>query len=149
MIRVLIVDDSPTVRQILRYLLEQDPEIQVVGEAMDGAQAVEKVEQLEPDVITMDVQMPDMDGLEATRRIMALRPTPILIVTAHVDSSEMNIAFEAMKAGALDIMGKPGEFEESDLGDWGKDLKAKVMEISGIRPLPIGISGKEEGEQAP
>ena len=149
MTRVLIVDDSPTFRQILRYLLEQSPEIQVVGEAMDGAQAVEMVAYLEPNVITMDVQMPDMDGLEATRRIMARRPTPILIVTAHVDSPELNIAFEAMKAGALDVMTKPGDFEKGEMGDWGRDLVAKIMAVSGIRPLPTGKSENQDEEQVP
>ena len=107
MIRVLVVEDSPTARLHLVRLLEDHPEIQVVGQATSGRQAVELVIELQPDLVTMDVVMPDMDGLEATRKIMARRPTPILIVTGHAGFSEMNIAFEALKAGALDVVAKP------------------------------------------
>ena len=76
MIRVLVVEDSPTVRLQLVRLLEDDPEIEVVGQAEDGRRAVELVIGLQPDLITMDVVMPDMDGLEATRQIMAVGPRP-------------------------------------------------------------------------
>ncbi len=132
MIRVLVVEDSPTVRQLLVSLLEADPEIRVVGEATNGRQAVELASQLHPDLITMDVVMPDMDGLEATRRIMAQRPTSILIVTAHIDSPELNIAFEALKAGALDIVAKPRVLGEELPGDWGRELVAKVKALANI-----------------
>jgi two-component system chemotaxis response regulator CheB len=74
MIRVLIVEDSPTSRAWLKQLLGEDPEIQVVGQAVDGQQAVDMAARLQPDLITMDVVMPDMDGLEATRQIMARWP---------------------------------------------------------------------------
>ena len=132
MIRVLVVEDSPTVRQLLVSLLEADSEICVVGEATNGRQAVELASQLHPDLITMDVVMPDMDGLEATRRIMAQRPTSILIVTAHIDSPELNIAFEALKAGALDIVAKPRVLGEELPGDWGRELVAKVKALANI-----------------
>ena len=132
MIRVLVVEDSPTVHQLLVSLLEADPEIRVVGEATNGRQAVELASQLHPDLITMDVVMPDMDGLEATRRIMAQRPTSILIVTAHIDSPELNIAFEALKAGALDIVAKPRVLGEELPGDWGRELVAKVKALANI-----------------
>lgn len=135
-IRVLVVEDSPTTRALLVYLLEEDPEIQVVGQASNGHQAVEMAAQLQPDLITMDAVMPDMDGLEATRRIMAQRPTPILIVTAHVDSPELNVVFEAMKAGALDVVAKPIGFGERENGDWEQGLVAKVKALAGIHPRP-------------
>ena len=115
MLRVLVVEDSQTVRELLVTLLEQDPDIRVVGQAANGAEAVEMTAELEPDVITMDVVMPDMDGLEATRRIMGERPTPIIFVTAHADSPEFVVVFEAMKAGALEVLGKPANFD----GGWG------------------------------
>lgn len=140
MIRVLIVDDSPTVRQWLTYLLAQDAEIEVVGEAGDGRRAVELAAQLQPDLITMDVVMPDMDGLEATRRIMAQRPIPILIVTAHADSPELNVAFEAMKAGALDVVAKPSVLGEAP-EEWGRELVTKVKALAGIRPRPVEVGG--------
>jgi len=136
-IRVLVVEDSPTTRALLVYLLEEDPEIQVVGQASNGCQAVEMAAQLQPDLITMDAVMPDMDGLEATRRIMAQRPTPILIVTAHSDSPELNVAFEAMKAGALDVVAKPAGLGEGENGDWEQGLVAKVKALTGVRPRPV------------
>ncbi len=138
MIRVLVVEDSPTVRQLLVYLLEDDFEIQVVGQATNGRQAVEMAASLEPDLITMDVAMPDMDGLEATRQIMAQRPTPILIVTAHMDSPELNVAFEAMKAGALDVVTKPAGLGSEENGEWGRELVAKVKALASVRPRPMG-----------
>jgi two-component system chemotaxis response regulator CheB len=139
MIRVLIVEDSPTERGLLVHLLEEDPEIRVVGQAADGQQAVEMAARLQPDLITMDVVMPDMDGLEATRHIMAQRPTPIVIVTARADSPELNVAFEAMKAGALDVVAKPTGFGEEAGGDWGRELVAKVKALAGVRPRQLGI----------
>lgn len=81
MIRVLIVEDSPAVREFLTHILESDPELQVVGIATDGEQALSAVERFKPDVVTMDIYMPKMDGFEATRQIMQARPTPIVIVS--------------------------------------------------------------------
>ena len=138
MIRVLIVEDSPTERELLVHLLEEDPDIQVVGQAADGHQAVEMAARLQPDLITMDVVMPDMDGLEATRQIMAQRPTPIVIVTSHTDSPELNVAFEAMKAGALDVVAKPAGFDQEEGGDWGWELVAKVKALAAVRPRQLG-----------
>ena len=137
MIRILVVEDSPTARALLVHLLEEDPEIQVVEQATDGRQAVEMAARLRPDLITMDVVLPDMDGLEATRRIMARCPAPILIVTAYADSPELNVAFEAMKAGALDVISKPTDFGGGASGDWGRDLVAKVKALAGVRPRPV------------
>jgi two-component system chemotaxis response regulator CheB len=134
MIRVLVVEDSSTVRQLLVRLLEADPEIRVVGEAANGRQAVELALQLQPDLITMDVVMPDMDGLEATRCIMAQHPTSILIVTAHADSPQLNMAFEALKAGALDIVAKPPAIGEELPSDWKRELVEKVKALADVYP---------------
>ena len=101
MIRILIVDDSDTIRMILKELLNADPEIEVVGEAADGRAAIDMTHRLKPDLITMDVAMPVMDGLAATRRIMEENPTPIIVVTAKSNFQEMNVAFEAMEAALL------------------------------------------------
>jgi two-component system chemotaxis response regulator CheB len=137
MIRVLVVEDSPTARALLVYMLEEDPAIQVVGQAENGRQAVEMAARLQPDMILMDVVMPDMDGLEATRRIMRERPTPILIVTAHADSAELNVVFEAMKAGALDVATKPLGFGDIENGAWGQELVSKVRALAGVRPRSL------------
>lgn len=106
MIRVLIVDDSPTVRMLLQATLESDPEIQVAGVAVNGQDAVNKVNSLRPDIITMDVEMPLMNGIEATRTIMEQCPTPIVIVTSHGADSDA-VTFNALRMGALQVLEKP------------------------------------------
>lgn len=108
MIRVLVVDDSATVREHLIFLLGQDPELQVVGAARDGLEAVEQAERLRPDVILMDVHMPRMNGYEATRQIMGRVPMPIVMVSASLSRDEVAMTFEALKAGALMVVEKPG-----------------------------------------
>lgn len=107
-IRVVVVDDSRTARELLVALLQSAEGIQVVGTAPDGAEAVRIVKRLRPDVVTMDVFMPRMDGLEATRRIMRDIPTPIVVVTATLMRDDMDLAFEALRAGALTAIRKPG-----------------------------------------
>ncbi|MDE2058106.1 MAG: chemotaxis response regulator protein-glutamate methylesterase [candidate division NC10 bacterium] len=107
MIRILVADDSATVREYLTFLLNQDPALQVVGTARDGLDAVEQAERLKPDVIVMDVHMPRMNGYEATRQIMERVPTPIVMVSASSTRYEAATAFEALKAGALTVVEKP------------------------------------------
>src|SRR5712672_3691751 len=107
MIRVLVVEDSATVREFLLDILRSDPEIAVVGTAETGEQALEAVERTRPDVITMDVHMPKMNGLDATRRIMEIHPTPIVIVSGTVDMADSAKAFRAIEAGALAVLQRP------------------------------------------
>lgn len=135
MIRVLVVDDSPTWAKMLTLLLESDGEIEVVGQATNGRQAVEMAAGLRPDLITMDVVMPDMDGLEATRRIMAAHPTPILIITAHENAPDIKLVFNAMKAGALDVMNKS---TADDDDAWKRELITKVKTLAKVRPHKVG-----------
>jgi two-component system chemotaxis response regulator CheB len=94
-------------RRMLRIILESDPQIRVVGEAGNGQEALEQVAELRPHVITMDVRMPVMDGLETTEKLMAYYPTPILVITASLASYDIDITFEMLDAGALEIMEKP------------------------------------------
>ena len=103
-IRVLLVDDSGLVRDMLRAILESDPGIIVVGEASNGVDAIAKVGLLKPDIVTMDIEMPVMGGLEAIEKIMAEHPVPILVVTAL---SGVRTAFAAISKGALDVIEKP------------------------------------------
>ena len=100
MIKVLIVDDSAAVRVFLAEVFGADPDIRVVGSATNGEEALAEVERLAPDVVTMDIQMPRMNGLDATRRIMETRPTPIIILSGNLDPEEIMTSFKAMEAGA-------------------------------------------------
>lgn len=109
-IRLLIADDHPVFRYGIRAMLETVPEMQVVGEAVTGHEVVELAETLQPDIILMDLQMPGINGLEATRRIVSLHPTiHILVVTMFEDEQSI---FAAMKAGARGYVLKDGEKEE-------------------------------------
>jgi two-component system chemotaxis response regulator CheB len=133
MIRILIVDDSKTIRIILKELLDADPGMEVVGEAENGKDAIEMTRRLKPDLITMDVAMPVMDGLEATRCIMRAHPTPIIVVTAKSNYQEMNVAFEAMEAGALDVMAKPKGFG-LEPPNWETEFLQKVRSLVTVQP---------------
>jgi two-component system chemotaxis response regulator CheB len=106
-IRVVIAEDSPTVRELLVQILETDPGIRVVGQAKDGAEAVELAVRLRPDLVTMDVHMPVMDGFAATQEIMVRAPTPILIVSSSVSGRDVELSLNALRAGALMVVAKP------------------------------------------
>ncbi len=132
MIRVLVVEDSATMRHALREALAVDPELQVVGEAVDGGQAVEMVGRLRPDVITMDMMLPTMSGLVATEHIMADFPTPILVVSS-ADRQELFSTYNALAAGAVDVLEKP-RGDDSDAG-WARRLCSTVRLVSRIRVI--------------
>ncbi len=132
MIRVLVVEDSATMRHHLRASLSADPELAVVGEALDGDQAVEMCGRLRPDVITMDMMLPTVSGLAATERIMADFPTPILVVSS-ADRRELFSTYNALAAGAVDVLEKP-RGDDSDAG-WGRRLCAAVRLVSRIRVI--------------
>lgn len=107
MIRVVVAEDSPTARALLVEVLCAEPGIEVVGQASDGEAAVELTGALRPDLVTMDIHMPRLDGLAATRRIMAETPTPIVVVTASLDQHEVGGSLDALRAGALAVVEKP------------------------------------------
>jgi len=107
MIRVVVAEDSMTARALLVGMFASDPEFEVVGEAVDGRQAVELTKKLRPDVVTMDVRMPHLDGLEATRCIMIEAPTPIVIVSATLQKDDVAASMRAIRAGALMALAKP------------------------------------------
>ena len=107
MIRVLVVDDSPVARELLVYLLNSDPQLQVIGVVADGEQAIEAAQRLRPDVITMDIHLPRMDGYAATRAIMESVPTRIVMVSASPAIQAVAASFHALEAGALAVLAKP------------------------------------------
>lgn len=131
--RVLVVDDSATVRKRLVETLAADPAIDLVGEAEDGKQAVEMCTRHRPDVITMDMMMPVMSGLAATEYIMAHQPTPILIVSASLNRGELFKIYDALAAGAVDVLDKPTGNEID--GDWERRLRSTVKLVAKIKVI--------------
>jgi two-component system chemotaxis response regulator CheB len=141
MVRVLVVDDSLIAREMIAKILRSDPEIEIVGTAKNGVEAIDMTARLKPSIITMDVNMPVMNGLEAIKEIMAYTPTPILVISSLV-SKEVEIAFKALEAGALDV------FEKPTMGVWEgqekleRELKAKVKFLSKVKVI-THLSGKK------
>lgn len=142
MIRVLIVDDSRTTRIILRTILETDSEIRVVGEACNGEEGCEMARKLAPDLITMDIHMPVMDGIGAVKKIMSTRPIPILIVTGAEEDGDSKISFEALQCGALDVIDKPQRAKGEKYQDLKENLIRKVKSLSKIQVSRLGSSVK-------
>lgn len=132
-IRVLVVEDSLTVRKRLLEVLEGDPDIEIVGEADNGKRAVEVCEEHRPDVITMDMMLPLMTGLAATEHIMAHCPTPILICSSSTNRGELFKTYEALAAGAVDVLEKP-RGDEPD-GTWERQFVQTVKLVSRIRVI--------------
>jgi two-component system chemotaxis response regulator CheB len=132
-LRVLVVEDSLTVRRRLCEVLAADPDIDVVGDAEDGKRAIALCTQLRPDAITLDMMLPVMSGLAATEYIMAHCPTPILIVSSSTNRGELFKTYEALAAGALDVMEKPrgDELDEA----WERKLISTVKLIARIKVI--------------
>lgn len=134
-IRVLIVDDSLVAREMLAQILAIDDGIEVVGMARDGAEAVDAAANLKPDLITMDIHMPKMDGLIATERIMAYTPTPILVVSSSVYGEGIGRAFDALEMGALEVIKKPEPRDWADLEHIGREIIRRVRVLSQVRVI--------------
>lgn len=143
-IRLLIVEDSPTVSQCLEYLFSSDPEIEVIGSVRNGKLAVEFVAQNKPDIITMDIDMPVMNGFEATRRIMSTTPVPIIIVTASRNAKKQNISMDALAVGALTVFQKPIGIKCSTESDQNKKMVSMVKIFSEVRVIKRKYTQKKE-----
>ena len=151
-IRVLVVEDSVTVRRRLCEVLASDPALAVVGEAADGKQAIERCHALRPDVVTMDMMLPVLSGLGATEHIMAHCPTPILIVSSSTNRGELFKTYDALAAGAVDVMEKPRGTEMD--GVWERQFIATVKLVSRIRVVThlrarLGVLGQPPIESGP
>ena len=129
--RVLVVEDSPTVRRRICDILQADSGIDLIGEAADGLQAIELCEAAKPDVVTMDMMLPKLTGLQATEHIMARCPTPILIVSASVNRGELFRTYDALAAGAVDVLEKPTGTEPD--GAWERKLVSMVKLVGRIQ----------------
>jgi two-component system, chemotaxis family, protein-glutamate methylesterase/glutaminase len=133
MIRVLIVDDSKVIQEFLSHLLNYDPEIMVIGIANSGNEAIELVRILEPDVITMDIHMPGLNGYETTKRIMETFPIPIVIVSGSPTIKEDANVFRSLEAGALAVVHRPPGFEHPLYSDLRKELIQTVKQMSKVK----------------
>jgi two-component system chemotaxis response regulator CheB len=132
-IRVLVVEDSLTIRKHLVNVLSEAPGLEVIGEAPDGKSGIELCQRLRPDVVTMDMMLPVMTGVAATEYIMAYCPTPILIVSASTERGELFRTYDALAAGAVDVLDKPLGDELDQ--DWERRLVAAVRMVSRIRVI--------------
>jgi two-component system chemotaxis response regulator CheB len=132
-IKVLVVDDLPVVREFITHILETDPEIRVIGTACDGEAAIKAARDLQPNVVTMDVHMPKMDGFEATRIIMETNPVPIIIVSGSNDPREVSMTFRAVEAGAVAFVARPAGMGHPDNEKTAKELLQNVRAMAGVR----------------
>ena len=135
MIRVLVVDDSGFFRRRIVEILDADDRLQVVGTAANGREAIQKVMELKPDVVTMDIEMPVMDGITAVRRIMKLQPTPILMFSS-LSYEGAQATLDALEAGALDFLPKRFDEFSQDREEAKRMLRARVRQIGTRVPSP-------------
>jgi two-component system, chemotaxis family, protein-glutamate methylesterase/glutaminase len=133
-LRVLVTEDSVVARALLVSIINRDPGLEVVGEARDGEQAVKLAADLKPDVITMDVHMPKVDGLEATRQIMSETPTPIVVISA-IDPKDVKMSFEALNSGALAVLAKPSGPTAPDFNERAAEIVNTVKTMAGVRVI--------------
>lgn len=141
-VRVLIIDDSALVRQVLTEILSEDPGIEVVGTAPDPLIAREKIKQLDPDVLTLDVEMPRMDGLTFLQNLMRLRPMPVVMVSSLTEAGAQ-VTLDALSLGAVDFVTKPKLDVQRGLTNYGSELCERVRNAARahVRRLqPTGAS---------
>ena len=156
-VRIIIVDDSPAVRDLLAALMHNAGDILVVGMGSNGEDAVRLVKRLHPDLITLDMQMPRMDGLEATRQIMRECPTPILILSAVMKQPDSDLTFQALQAGALAVLAKPGLEDEQACAEIIQTIRTMSgvpvihhwgRKVSGVREPDVAGKKDEDVTQA-
>jgi two-component system, chemotaxis family, protein-glutamate methylesterase/glutaminase len=145
MIKALVVEDSPVVREFLVRILNEDARIRVVATARDGEEALEAVATSKPDVITMDINMPRMNGFEATRRIMETQPTPIVIVSGSWDPREVETTFQALDAGALAAIPRPMGIGHPDHAKSAHELVQTVKLMSEVKVVRRRPRPRSEG----
>jgi two-component system chemotaxis response regulator CheB len=144
-IRVLVVDDSAVIRQLLSTLLSSDPEIEVVGTASDPLIARDRIKELNPDVITLDVEMPNMDGVTFLRKIMTLRPMPVIMISTLTQAGA-EITLEALEIGAVDFVAKPTTDVAKSMAAIAAELQAKVKIAAQTR---VGVRRIAPATRAP
>src|SRR5438128_361699 len=146
-IRVLVADDSAFMRKVLVSIIGADPQLEVAGEARDGRDAVAQSETLNPDVITMDINMPHMDGLQATEVIMATKPRPIVIVSSE-SREGADTTLKALELGAIDFIAKPSSGIDLDMNSVRDDLCRKLKMAAKVRVVRTAVRSKLQTEIA-
>lgn len=149
MINVLVVEDSPVARELLVHILRGDPELRVIGTARHGGEALNFLAREKPDVITMDLAMPEVDGIEATRRIMETQPTPIVIVSGAWNPAEAETTFRAMEAGALALVEKPCGPGNPRAEAMARNLVQTVKSMSEVRVVRRWARGRVAAPASP
>ncbi len=146
-IRVLVVDDSALIRSMLTEMLEQDPDIQVVGTAQDPLVAREKIKQLKPDVLTLDVEMPRMDGVTFLRNLMRLRPMPVVMVSTLTQKGS-EITLDALELGAVDVIAKPTVDIAHTFSHYADEVIAKVRAAAKARVRALTTISERQSADA-
>src|SRR5882724_9405341 len=146
-IRVLVVDDSAFMRKVLQGIIAADPQLEVCGEARDGRDAVTQTEVLKPDVISMDINMPHMDGLQATEIIMSGQPRPILIVSSE-SKEGAEVTLKALQLGAIDFIAKPTGGIDLDMSSVKEELCRKLKMAAKVRVVRTATRSKLQHEVA-
>lgn len=132
-IRVLIVEDSPVVRELLRHIVDQDPRLEVAAAVGSAEEALKVIHGVSPDVVSMDIRLPGINGFEATQRIMSEKPTPIVVVSASVQSEDLKITMNALRAGALAVVEKPVGAAHSDYESMAGHLCTQLAIMSQVK----------------
>lgn len=140
-VKVLIVDDAALMRKLLTEILSSSPQIEVVGTAADPYIAREKIKQLNPDVLTLDVEMPKMDGITFLKNLMRLRPMPVVMISTLTEDGA-DVTLEALESGAIDYISKPKADFEHSLGDYAQDIIEKVLTAAKVKVNTIERSIK-------
>lgn len=146
--KVLVVDDSAFMRKVITDILSSEPKLEVVGVARNGKDALEKLTTLQPDVITLDVEMPVMDGLEALNRIMKTRPTPVVMLSSTTEQGAENTVL-AMESGAIDFVAKPGGAISLNLETIKDEIIEKVLEATKVSMAKVNIRPRLQKSHRP
>lgn len=149
MINVLIVDDSQSVRDFLEHLIGSDPEMRIAGKVRNGYEALDFLEKSRPDVITMDIQMPELDGFETTRRIMETNPVPIVIISSLWQPGEVTKTFQAMEAGAVAILQKPAGFLHPDHTAGMAELLNSIKQAAAAKVRKLRVMRQVQSRAVP
>ncbi|CAK0778429.1 protein-glutamate methylesterase/protein glutamine deamidase [Gammaproteobacteria bacterium] len=147
-IKVLVVDDSALIRSVLTEIIGREPDLVVVGTAADPYQAREKIKALEPDVLTLDVEMPRMDGLDFLERLMRLRPMPVVMVSSLTER-DSEVTFRALELGAVDVVSKPRLDIRRGMEDYAQEITDKIRAAAAARFRPHTIRAATKMPSSP